>query len=506
VLEEHLRQFQLTGLIAAFCGDSEKIVCGMTPFYHVILKLLDSAPTLAESPVTFNSPAVYSADNWCSDQLAGYAGMELSITPKALLASHANLWSAAEKIRETAILHFVKCILWYYENHARDLRRTIKFVLDLYGHGFFTSQRVFADVMDRFSRLYASSADLSFLVGTKREDLPQINAQLTRVSAQLPELSTDQFEPILKYLIDFVQDLASEARIATNADAWLMGLAKLAGPATFLGINFRAVDVKRLDVLTRAALSAIEEMGADLFAVGCRFRTFASENLPLGWDFTGPYEDLATKYRATFPEDEWLDRLTDDRLVMPQEIKELIVINGWERLPEIETPPRFRLNTPLLAIPLCIACERNPPQVRSIDFTTHALTVAMKYLDRDTATKPTVSAARSHLINYELTELIESVTNVAEAEMKFFADRIAEFLGRYPWHALPMFLTATQVTSQPHRETASTALRLALLSAPYYIDAWRALAKLAEDNGNQDDAVALRSTADSLRALVEGRP
>jgi len=92
-----------------------------------------------------------------------------------------------------------------------------------------------------------------------------------------------------------------------------------------------------------------------------------SELAPI-WDISG-LKSLVAQYRKLYSDDLWLDRMTEDRLVIPNDVRELVRGLGQNAFKQPRLPPQWRLPSEEIILPLCIAHGREPALLRSVDFT-----------------------------------------------------------------------------------------------------------------------------------------
>ena len=88
VLTQHLEQLRLTGLFLAFTGNLEQAITPIRVLYEVTRASLDAARDIGAVPSLAPMPVVCNVSNWRSDQLCGYAGLDLEVHPGELLASY----------------------------------------------------------------------------------------------------------------------------------------------------------------------------------------------------------------------------------------------------------------------------------------------------------------------------------------------------------------------------------------------------------------------------------
>lgn len=496
LFEEQLRQLEYAGLAAGFLGTLNlKKFAGS---YHVAVTMLEAAPSLRLAPRERPFPIVYNNVSWSSDLLCGYVGPDLPVAPRDVVASYFQLWEISLKTPNIARAHLLKCALWFFANTGQDLRATLAFLIDLYAHGYFATAVLFMDTLTGFAAIYSSTPDLAFLTGATRRDSAMLNSKLSELDASLEESpkSPQRWELVLQNVLDRVGELAEQARSAGNADEWLLALARLMGPVMFLSIEYHAARNSKLSITTRAQLSMFEEIGADLHTDPIRLKVLAEEGLRPTWEF--PHQRLFDEYRARYPADEWLERVTGDRIVLRDVLRESV--NRTTGAFDAPIPPGFLLNSTYLATALCEACECTADHIRSIDFDKgHMASAQARY--RESMGKPAApKEMRKILKDIELRDFVRASAVIESLAPPQRRALTAEFLFLYPWHELALYLEASA-------QSASSAadyelLKQALVLKPTFSLTWYALSSWSKTNGYEEDAGALRAIAESIARVT----
>jgi hypothetical protein len=248
-------------------------------------------------------------------------------------------------------------------------------------------------------------------------------------------------------------------------------------------------------------LSQMEETGADLHAmVGLR-SVQAQFELPPAWQLASSF-DIARGYRERYPDESWLDRMTDDRLLFPDCVREQIRAVGLDAFTSPTLPPEWRFPSEQLAFPLCLAHGRNPSFMRSVDFSPELIQDSINEMGLPPNQEESKITARRRLQELAEAALEEETRNQGTS----FAEelRLKDLRALYPWHAMLCRFDGIQHALR-RRDSASAikAFQYCLLIEPDGVAHWLAIAKLAELEGRRNDAAALYEIAKLVANIHE---
>ena len=350
---------------------------------------------------------------------------------------------------------------------------------------------IFGDVLNSYLRFHALGIDFSFLAQTTVANAAFINENLGRVVREYEkvDLNLETFEALIAATGDLTMDLIQQARQAQSLDEWLIGEACVRGPVWWLAIMYHASKDMNFGILTRRMLSKIEEIGADLHAtIGYR-DIQAQFELPPVWDLT-LHHDIAKGYRERFPDDSWLDRMTEDRMVFPYSVREQIRAVGLEAFTSPTLPAAWRFPSEKLAFPLCVAHRRNPSLMRSFDFSPEVIQDAITEMELAPDESESKVTARRRL------QELEGVASVIEINSLGTGDlRLHELRALYPWHVLLCLNQGIRQVLRRDLDGALDTFQRCLLIEPNGAAHWLTIAHLAELKGFADDAAALNEIA-----------
>lgn len=502
IVSRQLEQLRLTGLFLALTGNVGLAAASIHSLYEVTRVSIEAAAGIGALPLLAPMPVVYNESTWRSDQLCGYAGLDLTVGADELLASYVEHWLTAARLPRVSAAHFLKCALWFTEKHDRDPAIGLLFLLDLFDHGFFASWPVFSDTLESFLSHCASGANLAFLFGATVADAARISQGFAQLASEREGRSPDPvyLERLVAALIDLTVNRAQRARQAETLDDWLIHQATVCGPAWFLASEYPGSANPGFGIATRSLLSQIEAMSADLHACLLLSRQQAADELAPTFELRR-FRDIADRYRERFPGEEWLEQLCIDHLLMPDRVAALIGQAGPEIFSRSELPPEWRLPSERLALAHCTAHARPVTRVRSIDFDTQRLEAQVQAMGRPTDSHEAQVAARRHLLQQELAALTEDAMNVADASEENVL-KLARIRDLYPWHPLPCRLAGIAAGLRGDLEGARDLLMKCVALDPNGPEHWAALARFAESATGVEDAAALNSITQHLVAMA----
>jgi hypothetical protein len=243
----------------------------------------------------------------------------------------------------------------------------------------------------------------------------------------------------------------------------------------------------RLGVVTRALLSQIEETSADRHADVGWWALHARYGLPPSWDLRR-FENVARGYQERFPDDAWLDELASDRLLFPDVVREMIRPQGIDGFLRPSLPPEWRLPSPRLGLPLCVAGAREPALVRGVDFRDDQIAAAVAALGLPPDEDESRIAARHRLLAEEAAvvtnEALHGLTGAAGD-----AHWLDEFRALYPWNPVLCRLTGILAGLRGDLDGATSRFLDAVQLEPDGVEHWLALARTAELRTLPDAAV-----------------
>ena len=496
IIGKQLEDLGITGVFLASTGFAEQEASRIQALFGVTKTYLEVAQEFGfpETPRT-GCPVVYNRTLWSSDKLCGYIGDGIEVSNTELLTSRRDMWLFALRYPEQFKNHFLKCALWFTQNHGNDYQAGLSLLLALFADGWFIKVTPFTETINSFARYYALDPDLSPLNGTTVSDTADINKALSSLTRQYEKVSIniDRFNEILGSAIDLVLDRVEQVYESQNLDDWIIGQTSLYGPALWLSFMFVSGDALGLSAPNMAMLSRFDEMSADVSA-STMFRLKQAElELPPTFNLHG-YEELAGTYREQFPGD-WLDRLTEDRLIMPNAVRDIVRQADPATLDKVELGDKYSMPSPQIALPFCIAHGRYPALARSVDFSWDQMTSQLLAMG---ATKPVdesqIVAARRALLEQESILFATAVKELPRFSPRSFRDMF-EMQKLYPWHPTLCLESAKLMPSPMDLGHAESYFNRSIALEPTNPDAWRAIARRAERRGFGADSAAFSKIA-----------
>jgi len=509
VIELQIEQLRFIGVLSASSGHFEQESDHVRAVWEITSATIAAARRHnIEVPRQHARPVVYNPSNWHNEALCGYIGSDVSVSLPELITSYMELWLLSSKLSESYKNHFLKCALWFTQNHGADLRRGLVFLLDLFYSGFFPRVRLFTETLDSFVRFYALEADLTFLDGTTLKEKETINQELAavvRMTAQSP-LNLERYDQILGIVIDLVLDRVEVAYRAQSLDEWIFEQAALYGPLLYLGFVHAAADELKVGTTNRLLLSRFEEMAADLGATAGFRAVQADFHLPPEWSLDAK-DKLATAYQERFPDGSWLDRMTEDRMVMPNAVRELVRHASTHTLGNVRLPREWRLPSERVIRPLCIAHGRHPAMLRSTDFPNDLLAAGVRAMDLPFTPESVVTvraqllAEDSSAIALEARDLAQTADPALAYETQLHLAQLREI---YPWHPEVCHQSGKFAQTTGDFSSALTMLTYSVLMDPFSKQAWLSMSTLASVKQWSSEAAAFRDVS-ALPFLVDDR-
>jgi hypothetical protein len=253
-------------------------------------------------------------------------------------------------------------------------------------------------------------------------------------------------------------------------------------------------------------LSRFEEMAADLGATAGFRATQADFRLPPEWSLSAK-DELANAYQERFPDGSWLDRMTEDRMVMPNAVRELVRRASTNALGDVRLPTEWRFPSERVIRPLCIAHGRHPALLRRTDFPNHLLAAGVRAMGLPSAPESVVTA-RAQLLVEESSAVALEAGHLAQTPGPSLTGvtrrRLAELREIYPWHpeVCHQFGKFAQATGD--FSSALTMLTYSVVMDPFSKQAWLSMSTLASAQERLSEAAAFRDVS-AMPFLVDDR-
>lgn len=503
IIEQQIAQLRYTGLFLALTGHISHELNRIHAFYDVLMLCLKVSRTYELEPKPDKIPVVYNVTSWTSEHLCGYAGSDIEITSDDLATSYVECWLHELQFPRKAVAHFQKCALWYSEKRGRDPLAGLSFLLDLFEYGFFVKWDIFKDVLNGYLYFHAFGIDFSFMDQTTIAEVGLINKKLEQITREYEkvDLDTERFEVLIASVGDLTIDRIQKARDAQTLDEWLISQASVSGPVWWLAQMHYASVATGFGVLTRQMLSYMEEIGADLQAAAA-FRNIQAENeLPPVWGLAS-FVDIAKGYRERYSDDSWLDRMTEDRLLFPDCVRDQIRPAGLEAFTSPTMLTRaWGFPSERLAFSLCLAHRRHPSFVRSADFEPKLIYDAMKTMGLPLDKYESKIAARRRLLEMTDVALVDEIRSLETSWAE--ALHLHELRALYPWHPLLCLRDGILHVLRRDLGKAINAFQSCLMIEPDGAANWLAMAGLAERKQFPHDAAALNEIAKLVANISE---
>ncbi len=319
----------------------------------------------------------------------------------------------------------------------------------------------------------------TFMHGTTLANVALINENLNRAVREYRKIKLNpaRYNEVLGVVIDLALDRVQAAYEALSLDDWIVREARVFGPALWLSQVHPSAEKIGVTGINRTMLSRFNEMASDIHgSIGWR-ETQAEHELPPNWEIGG-LPGLAGIYRKRYPENSWLDRMTEDRLLMPNSVRELVRGTDAQTLGNLRLPRQWRLPSEKIILPLCIAHRRQPALLRSADFTTRCLSSKIRAMHLPPNEKSR-AAARRRLMEEESSTIVAQALQLANVDV-VKVDRLAEMRTLYPWHPTLCRLAGIFYCLAGDLDQAFPQLIFSVLIEPQGSANWMAIAKFAE--------------------------
>jgi hypothetical protein len=500
VIATQLKDLRVMGIFLASTARVEQEASRINALFEIINICLEVAREFNfPDPSLTGCPVVYNRTLWKNDKLCGYIGNDFQVSGSEVVASRRDLWQFAVRYPERLKAHFLKCALWFTQNHGNDYRAGLSFLLDLFAEGLFVKPLLFTDTINSFARHYALGVDLSFLERTKVFDSAQINERLSNITQQYENvlINFDRFNEIVSSAIDLILDRVERVYQAPTLDDWIIGQSSLYAPTMWLSFMFANKKALELSTTNLVMLSRFDEMSADIFA-SVMFRL---DQARVHWPpkfHLEEYEDLAAAYREEFRDGSWLDRLTEDRLVIHDGVREFFRQTGSTTFHDVALPEKYALPSAQIAMPFCIAYGRDPALTRTVDFDSKQIAsqlLAMGVTERADESK--IVAARQQLLKEEARMVAILVKQLPRFSSKSF-QWVFEMRELYPWHPVLCRESAKFLPPPTDLGDPASCLNQCVALEPTNPDNWLAIAKQASRGGFDLDGAALSKIASRI--------
>lgn len=435
------RQFQLTGLLSCETGALRTSPFEFDDFLKILFVLIDLTSEQNEYFMPGRQPFIYNNSSWSSEDLCGYTSEKRKITLRDIFASYTDIWAAQRNNEPAAISTFFKNAIWFAEKNE-DPVCGIKFLFDLYSHGYFIDLNLFSKVLDIYLRIYSIQSNLIELKNTSFYNTDKINIILNKVlaNAKSTQINLNHMNFLLGVTCELTLERINHVRSVENLDQWIIEYASIAGPVNFCSIMKHATEDWQLSTFVNRMLSNIEEIGADKLADSILWKIIAENHLPPMCLFS-LHSNLAEEYRAKGSGDKWLRELYDDRLVFPLDVIEIIESIGEGNFKINALPKKWLFPSVSLAFPFCFAHERSRHQCRSEDFTDTDIAIKALEMGVNPMDSKGRAKARLKLIELEL-EVLETITLKMTGSSSQNLIILEKFHNLYHWNALPRRILA----------------------------------------------------------------
>lgn len=272
-------------------------------------------------------PFLYNAASWSSPQFGGYTrGSDVKLSE--ITVSYLTCWLASLR-RDSELTPRLSKAALSYVSRTRRFDLGFQYLIDIYAHGYVLERSSFLDSYSRLLRLYACSREDSLLEfvadltpgSISDEDVRLLNEhtdEIVRTNSTDAKKVSANFE----WVLDQTYKNIDHAKAASTADEWVLSCCLVYGLVELvqrLTSEFR--EALQLGLAHSAMLTQLEEIRADLGAFSVVTRTKYSYRPMLYDPLSLPLLRLC--YEKIHGND-WLERLTADRLVIPDQLKHLL--------------------------------------------------------------------------------------------------------------------------------------------------------------------------------------
>jgi hypothetical protein len=431
-----LRQFQDIGLLLSIGGLSESALNKIKARFLLLESCFKGAEQITGTVCVTGIPAIYNVDVWSDDRLCGYAGLDLTVSPHSLLSSYLSSWITCSRDPDVFYRHIRRNLLWYYAQTGK-FESALFLALDLFDSGFIPSLNSFRDALGSLVEVYVLNVDVSGLKGAKINDRARIGNEIGSIRESLTgrQAVPERVRGMLDALIDETANRMDRARQSHTFDEWIISLLRLWGPVWSLNTMIRPINEPFMNPLQKAAFTQMDELHADLGAFFGELSVLSEYKFPPEFTLSS-FSHLGNEYQLKYGPD-WLKRLTDDRLLAPDAMVQILRTQDHGHTPQpaaLVVPPGWALQQEL-ANPLFTVLERDAHVVRSTDFASELLLEACTQLGWSPASgnsRPSdqlLIQARDLLAAWESQRLSEEVGRTHNLE------EVLPALTKYPWNA-----------------------------------------------------------------------
>jgi tetratricopeptide (TPR) repeat protein len=403
---------------------------------------------------------------------AGYCDEETTIGLRTLLSTRYIFWQMQHlpDAAPTILCCLVRAAL--YILHTRNFNASVRYLLDLHKHGYLLSsallQHCLVFLFEVRQRVARDEDIVPLCIGLRDGAAGWRSAELLPVDLQALPMLREAAEG-LAYLLQTADNDIDEVRAARSYDEWVLGQHYLTGlmmTAHFL--------LGYLDMQDEPAFIAFdvryEEIVADGFAYYHMLRG-APERYPFEMKLTYSYAIIKA---AQMGGGDWQDRLCDERVVVPDQLADLLLPNdgtiNLQPAPD-SIPVAWRLLSAAVAPVYALLVVREPGYR------------ALARTDGQTGSGPT-----------DLQSLIRAIRQDPENQQLR-----AQLLDRHPYCDQCLFIEALYLDRCGEQEAAMARLQQAILIDPSDHHRWHSAGVLLHKLGHVSAAVRLKGFALTLR-------
>ncbi len=504
VLEITKRLLEQWRLMGVFINSSNRVKDELDRLGKFRLVLDALAVLLAKHGIVCTpdrQPVVYNLLDWPHAELSGYTDELPEVSFRQTVISRIERWCLSfENVRANRA-HFLKCAIWYAEKQGGDALAGLRFLCDLFTSGYFADLRQFSEVMENYLKTYSSGSDLSCLRGTSISDIATINRFLQDFSTTCPPADPDRLNDLVDALVGQCEILVDVAKDASCLDEWWTRTQEASGLLFFLSSLHHNPETKEFGVATRALLSRIEEMGADVHAVEGTRSWLAEHFEPVTWDLERS-KDIIEGYKRHFGKEAWFDRLVNDRLYIPRACGEYLDKHS-EGFVAWPLPAKWRLASSGIATPVFTALGLMPECVRVERFDGVLLRDWMRrHPDQLSGSDSPEVQARKIMLQQER-QLYRVEMQIVEKDPLRTAGTLQRVRRLYPYMPMADVLSSRLALEQNNISEAARFLERAVMLEPWCSLAWFGLAAVAERTGDGTGKQVFASIAAFLTNHME---
>jgi hypothetical protein len=425
------------------------------------------------------------------DELAGYFREDSTLGLGELLESRHVFWTLqCRPGAEPAVrLLLIRAALWMLAHH--DFETALRYLLDLHKHGYLLDFQMLDQCLSILcaarlkvhtdAEIVALLVELGGTPGSEWRSARWSGADVLSMPA-LREPGVDA-----EYLTHAAQAEIDEVRAASSHDAWLLGQYYL--PQLMWAVLFTLRYIGVADQLAYFALCArFEEISCD----GFPFRAMQAgmpQHFPFAPQF-GVARTVALVLQQTC--DDWQDRLLVERVVVPDELSDLLMPDADTVLADV---PHERLPAPWHLLSAALApiygrvVLREPEYALRRRIPMNAEELA-SYSNAPEAPEPGSDESR-RICRAEIGALARTLKNAKPG-----AD--SSLLDLYPYCDLALFAEALALDRAGDRQAAARRIEQAILIDPSDYKRWHSFGLIVQGLGEPDYARRLKKLARQL--------